>query len=97
MAGTTGSLQILTGMSMVLENTTSENVTKHSGVVVRETSRIATWTATNDNTNEEVDLVAKFDIAATDLLVTDPALLIPDGLTSSSITLTSGSVWLLTT
>jgi hypothetical protein len=60
------------------------------GIVIRENTIIAAWLDSNGN-----NLITLFDIAAATLLVTDPALMIPNNLLNGSITLTSGSIWML--
>ena len=91
--GPTGVLQdLLAVKGWELEDGTSENTTKHYGIFFREDTVVATWTA---NDRAETDLVAKYGLGAKTMKVTDAALLVGGDETSSSITLTSGSVGLL--
>jgi hypothetical protein len=60
------------------------------GIVIRENTIIASWFDSVGN-----DLLALFDIAGATLLVTDPAIMVPENLAIGSITLTSGSIWIL--
>ena len=88
MSGPTGSLQILVGQSPRMEAGTSQNSTEHTGIMARETTVISEWTDSEGN-----NLLTTFNITEA-LLVTDLALILPDGVTGSTITLSSGSIWL---
>jgi hypothetical protein len=59
-------------------------------VVIREDTVIAAWTDEDSR-----DLVAYFGISGKTLKVTDPMLIIPGQNGNGSITLTSGSLWLM--
>ena len=60
------------------------------GIVIREDTVIAAWVDSSGN-----NLITLFDIAAATLHVTDIALMIPNDRLSQTITLTSGSIWML--
>lgn len=83
-------MTLIAGNGMLLEDGTSVNTNKHYGIVVRQSTVVASWTDSEGN-----NLLTKFGIAGKTLLVTDPALIIPGNLSSSSVQLASGSVWLL--
>lgn len=74
----------------VLEATTNPNTTKGYGIKVREDTVIAAWLDENS-----VNLVTLFGIGTKTLKVTDPVLMVPGNKRSSTITLTSGSIWIL--
>ena len=75
---------------MVLEATTGANTTGGFGIKAREDTVVAAWTD-----EDGVNLVARFGLASKTIKVTDPALMVPGGRRSGSITLTSGSIWIL--
>lgn len=82
--------RLLANDGMVLEAGTSANTTDFYGIVIREDTVISAWTDEDGK-----DLVADFGISGVTLLSTDPALIIPGSKNNGSLTLTSGSVWLL--
>ena len=91
MSGPTQALnRLLANDGMVLEAGTTANTTAFYGIVIREDTVISAWTDEDD-----VNLVTKFNLGTETLLSTDPALIIPGGKHNGSLTLTSGSVWLL--
>ena len=75
---------------LVLEDGTSANTTKHYGILIRENTVISAWADEDGN-----DLVAKYGISGKGLLVTDPIMLVPGDKIGATITLTSGSIWIL--
>jgi len=93
--GPTGSLMtIATAGGWYYSTDTSEITETHSGLVVTGDCEISEWTATDGA--KSVDLVAKFNISGVTLTTDFPPLIIPSGLTSSSITFTTnGGVCLL--
>jgi len=91
MAGPTRNLgRLLAGEGALLINDTSAHTDKGYGIAVREDTVVSAWTDDEGN-----DLVAKFGISAVTLTTDDLALVIPGGLSNGSLTLASGSVWLL--
>lgn len=78
---------------MYLADGVGAHAVKGYGIAIREDTVISAWTANINGVT--VNMVTAFGITGKTLYVTDPALIIPDGGKSISITLTSGSVWIL--
>ena len=82
--------KLLSPNGLILEAGTGANTTKHYGIVIREDTVIAAW-----EDEDGVDLVAEFEIGSVTVKVTDPPIMIPRNKKGVTITLTSGSIWLM--
>lgn len=82
------------GNGFYYSTSTSEITEKHYGLVVTGDCVISSWTATDGA--DSVDLLAKFNLSGVTITTDFPPLIIPGGLASESITLsTNGGVCLL--
>jgi len=82
--------KLLAPRGYLLETGTSANTTAGYGIVFREDTVVAAWTD-----EDSKDLLAHYGMATKTYKSTDPALLVPGGKKSGSITLTSGSICIL--
>ena len=76
------------GAGVILLNTTAESVVPSKGIVIREDTVVDSW-----EDEDGVDLVERLNISGATLYVSDPPLWVPAGKKSSTLKLTSGSVW----
>lgn len=74
---------------LLIDDVLSHNLPGY-GIVIRENTIINTWIDKDGN-----NLIDFFNISGKTLRVTDPALIIPESKKNGSITLNSGSIWLL--
>lgn len=93
MSTATGSLMtIAAGNGFYYTTSTDEVTEKHYGIVVIDDTTLTTW-----EDSEGTDLLAKFNITGVELTSDFPPLIIPGGLSSTSIQAdtTNGGICLL--